>query len=226
MNISFIEHENDVVFQLSEFDAKFIPVFEMCFYTKEGEKYTKRFSKDLPNLEKIMAYYRQNAETMFNQLGYFIEIPWEKAFLAFLDRVNGTNINWWLTGSVAACIRGIPFNPHDIDIMVDHASIEEIEQIFSDVIIEPFIDTQGWLTRDFGVLFLHARIDIASDPVPALDDPEPIDCGPYARDHLEMVEWHGYKIPVPPVELQINANFRRGRMERVKLLQEYLHSGK
>jgi hypothetical protein len=222
VKISFVENENDVGFQLSEFDPKYIPVFEMCFYTKEENKYIKSFSKDLPNLENIMTYYQQNAEAMFNQLGYFTEVPWEKAFLAFLDRVNSTNIKWWLTGSVAACIRGVPFNPHDIDIMVDHTSISEIEQVFSDVIIEPIIDTQGWLTRDFGVLFLHARIDIASDPVEALDDPEPIDCGPYAREHLEIVEWHGYKIPVPPVALQINANFRRGRKERVKLLQEYL----
>ena len=200
MKISFVEKENDVVFQISEFDPKFIPVFEMCFYTKGENQYTKSFSKKLPHLDRIMSYYQQNAEAMFNQLGYFTEAPWDKAFLAFLERVNGTTINWWLTGSVAACIRGIPFNPHDIDIMVDHASIPEIERLFSNVIIEPIIDTQGWLTRDFGVLFLHARIDIASDPVAALDDPDPVDCGPYARNHLEMVEWHGYKIPVPPVE--------------------------
>ena len=222
MKISFAEHENDVVFQLSEFEPKFIPVFEMCFYTKGEKQYTKSFSKKLPHLDQIMAHYQQNAEAMFNQLGYFTDVPWEKAFLAFLERVNNTNIHWWLTGSVAACIRGISFNPHDIDIMVDHTSIPEIEQVFSDVIIEPIIDSRGWVTRDFGVLFLHARIDIASDPVAALDDPDPVDCGPYAKNHLEIVEWHGYKIPVPPVELQINANTRRGRMDRVKLLKEYL----
>jgi hypothetical protein len=64
-------------------------------------------------------------------------------------------------------------NPHDVDIMTDSKSIEEITDVFSDYLIEPIVDTNGWLTKDFGVIFLHARIDIASDPQEILDIPEP-----------------------------------------------------
>jgi hypothetical protein len=75
------------------------------------------------------------------------------------------------------------------------------------------------------VLFLHARIDIATDPNPCLDDTTPVDCGIYARNHLKEVIWRGYKIKVPPVELLINANKLRGRVKRVKMLEEYLTKG-
>lgn len=86
----------------------------------------------------------------------------------------------------------------------------------------PVVDTNGWLTRDFGVIFLHARIDIASDPQDILDIPEPVDCGPYARQNLETIQWNEYEIKVPPLELQLNVNKRRERTDRVKLIEEFM----
>ncbi|QVK19531.1 hypothetical protein KHQ81_02700 [Mycoplasmatota bacterium] len=160
---------------------------------------------------------------MFNQVGYFEEIPWEKALLAFSERMNKYHIDWWLTGSCAACIRGIPLKPHDVDIMVDSKDVVKLNHLFTNWMIEPFIDTGGWVTKDFGVLFKYARIDIASDPSPSLDQPEPVDCGPYAKDHLETVQFKGYQIKVPPLQLLINANKRRNRLDRVKLLGSYLN---
>lgn len=224
LKLSFLENSEHVTFRISDFDPRYEPVFQMCFYQADGDAYIKSFSANTPHLDQIMRHYSKNAESMFNQLGYFSPIPWQDALLFFLQRVKGADIHWWLVGSCAACVRGIPLNPHDVDIMLDHADIPMINQLFADVIIEPIVDTGGWLTRDFGVLFSHARIDIASDPVAALDDPEPVDCGPYAKAHLEEVVWQGYKIKVPPVALQIVVNRKRGRMDRVKLLEEYTNT--
>ena len=159
---------------------------------------------------------------MFDQVGYFKTTPWEKALFDFADSLRNTGINWWLTGSCAVCLRGILLKPHDIDIMVNSSDVQKISDLFSDFIFEPIRDTSGWVTKDFGVLFTTARIDIASDPVASLDDPVPVDCGPYARDHLEKVEWKGITIKVPPLQLSLNANRRRGRMDRVKAIEEYL----
>ncbi len=222
MQITFQKCGQDVVFTLSEFDLKYEEVFKMCFYEKDGNTYIKRFSKDIPNLEKIKVNYKRNAQEMFDQLGYFKPIPWETALYEFVKEVHGTGVDWWLTGSCAACIRGIPLNPHDVDIMIDSKHVSEISDIFADHIVEPIIDTGGWLTKDFGVIFHHARIDIASDPNPCLDDPEPIDCGPYAKNHLESVNWRGFEIKVPPLVLQLNINRKRGRMDRVKHIQAYM----
>jgi len=222
LKIEFEKHGKDILFKVSEFEPEYERVFEMCFYKKEGNSYVKSFSKSIKNIDKIMDYYFKNAEKMFNQLGYFSQIPWEKALLEFVKRLDGKNMDWWLTGSCATCIRGIDFNPHDVDIMINSKDIPQIEDLFSDRIIEPIIDSAGWVTKDFGVLFLHARIDIASDPVESLDNPQPVDCGPFANNNLEEVVWNGFKIKVPPLNLQLYTNKIRKRYERAKKIEEFL----
>jgi hypothetical protein len=61
-------------------------------------------------------------------------------------------------------------------------------------------------------------VDLAFDPQPALDQPEPSDSGPYARDHLEEVVWRGTQIKVPPLQLQLATNLRRGRTARAEAI--------
>lgn len=223
MNIVFEDNRREVIFRVKDFEPKYESILKMCFYEKDGDSYIKKYSNQIKNIKIIQENFKNNAEVMFNQVGYFEDIPWEKALLAFSERINQFDIDWWLTGSCAACIRGIPLNPHDVDIMVDSKDVEQLNNLFSDWMIEPFIDTGGWVTKDFGVLFKYARIDIASDPSPSLDQPEPVDCGPYAKDHLETVLFKGHQIKVPPIQLQINANRRRSRLDRVKLLEAYLN---
>lgn len=222
MRVSFEDVDENIIFRISEFHPKYEKILQMCFYENDGRGYIKVYPKNARNLEKIKKRYFENAKLMFDQLGYFAPVPWEKALTEFCRRAQGTNIDWWLTGSCAACIRGIRMNPHDVDIMIDSGSIDEINDVFSDCLIEPIVDTKGWLTKDFGVIFLHARIDIASDPQEILDIPEPVDCGPYARQNLETIRWNGYGIKVPPLELQLNVNKRRERMDRVKLIEEFM----
>jgi hypothetical protein len=223
MKITFEEAKDTIVFRVSDFEQKYENVLKMCFYAQEGDSYTKRFLKDTRYLEKIMEYYSDHAQEMFDQLGYFVPIPWEKALYEFAKELENENINWWLTGSCAVCIRGIPLQPHDVDIMVDSCDVEKISDIFSDYLIEPIVDTNGWVTKDFGVIFRHARIDIASDPQESLDDPEPIDCGPYAKANLEEVNWRGFTIRVPPLQLSLNVNKQRGRTDRVEAIKNYLN---
>jgi hypothetical protein len=57
-----------------------------------------------------------------------------------------------------------------------------------------------------------------------LDNPEPIDCGPYAKNNLETMNWEGYTIKVPPLELQLNVIKLRGRIDRVKKTEEYIQN--
>jgi len=226
MNIEFVRNNDIVTFRVYDFSSPIEEALQMCFYQKDGNSYVKNFPASTPYLDKIVAHYQRYSEEMFLQLVYQRPIPWEKGLLEFLKRVNTSDIDWWLTGSCAACIRGINMNPHDVDIMVDSRSVELISELFRDDIIEPIIDTNGWLTKDFGVLFIHCRIDIASDPQSSLDEPEPVDCGPYAKSKLETIIWNGYKVRIPPIELQLNVNKRRQRIERVRLIEEYINTRK
>lgn len=224
MHVTFDDHDEWIDYRIHDFDAKYEPILQACFYQKVENGYTKTYPKHAKYLNQMMRRYAKYAQNMFDQLGYFADIPWEKGLTTFCERIQQSNIDWWLTGSCAACIRGIDLHPHDIDIMVDSKDVEQMTELFKDALIEPIVDTNGWLTKDFGVMFMDVRIDIASDPNPILDTPEPIDCGPYAKEHLERVSWHGFEIKIPPLELQITVNTKRGRVKRVKKMQEYLQN--
>lgn len=209
-----------VFFRIQEYDPKYEPVLKMCYYQKDETGYYKSYPSNYPDMETIRKNFEMYGLSMFDQLGYFKPVPWEQGLLAFMERMQGSGINWWLTGSGAVCARGIPLNPHDLDIMVDSKDVPKIIELFSDVLFEPIMDTHGWVTKDFGVLFLHCRIDIASDPAAFVDDPEPVDFGPYAKGHLETIEWHGRSLQIPPLSLSIAVNRKRERWERVKIIED------
>ncbi len=222
MKVAFDEKDGFTRYLVSDFDDKYERLLEMCFYEKTKDGYSKRYPAGSKYLDRMMRRYSEYASEMFDQLGYFTDVPWEKGLDAFCSLLEGSGVDWWLTGSCAACIRGVPLNPHDVDVMVDSADVPALTEILKDALIEPIADTNGWLTKDFGVVFLHCRIDIASDPSPALDCPNPADCGPYARSRLETVTWRGHAIKVPPLELQIGVNRARGRVDRVELMERFL----
>lgn len=222
MKITFEDQNELVVFRVSDFDPKYTDVLRKTFYTQEGDSYTKSFPRSARYLDKIKAYYAAHAPQMFDQIGYFVPIPWEQALYEFAGIMAEHGIDWWLTGSCAVCIRGIALEPHDIDAMIASADADKVAEVFQDHLIEPLVDTGGWVTKDFGVVFRHAMIDIASDPAASLDDPEPADCGPYAREHLEVVTWRGLAIKVPPLRLSLAVNQRRGRLDRVQAIEDFL----
>ena len=222
MKIDFEQRDEKILFKVSDFDPKFDTVLQKSFYLREGDCYYKDFPPDYRYMEQVKRYYQDNLEKMLMQQGYFAEVPWEKGLEAFILGVEGNGIDWWLTGSCAACVRGISFNPHDIDIMVNPRDVEKVADIFSDYIIEPIVDSGGWVIKTMGVLFLEVAIDIASGPDPCLDEPIAVDCGPYAEKHLEEIVWRSHSIKIPQVELQLNVNRKRKRFERAKLIERYI----
>ena len=224
MKITFDENGEVVHYRIHNFDKKYEPILQSCFYQQVENGYIKIYPRHAKYLDNMMVRYAAHAQEMFDQLGYFQAAPWEKGLEQFCQKIDRAGIDWWLTGSCAACIRGIELQPHDIDIMIDSKDVENMTELFQDVLIEPIVDTHGWVTKDFGVIFMDVRIDIASDPDPILDHPDPIDCGPYARDHIETLHWNGHDIRIPPIELQITANKKRGRHNRVKKMEEYVRN--
>jgi hypothetical protein len=97
-----------------------------------------------------------------------------------------------------------------------------MNQLFEDCIVEPIRSSKGWVVANFGVLFMGARIDLAFDPEDFVDSPDPADFGPYAMRNLEAVNWKGYTVRVPPLELQMQVNKRRGRYDRAAAIEQYL----
>ena len=222
MKLFFREDGESVSFVVSDYPEAYRSVLESQYYTESAGEYVKKYPKDVGNIVRVKENYLRYAEEMFAQMGYFRETPWEQALLEFIGRVRGRDIGWWLTGSCALCVRGIEVGPHDVDIMLDSKDIERIRDIFSDCIVEPVTSSGGWVVDYFGVLFLHARIDLAFDPQADADLPQPSDFGLCAKRHLEEVVWRGNILKVPPLGLQLEVNRRRGRLDRVRAIEEYL----
>lgn len=222
MDISFKENKKIISFIVSNFDEKFIPVFKDQFYDIEDNKAIKSFPKPIENIEQIKNNYIKYTEEMILQAGYFKNILWEDALFEFIKRVEDENIDWWLTGSCALNLRGIPIKPHDVDIMLNSKDIDNIREIFKDNIVWPILSTKGWIVKYFGVIFLHSQIDLAFDPQKSADDPEPSDFGPHAMKNLEEIKWRGHIVKIPPIDLQLHVNKKRGRTKRVKAIESFL----
>jgi len=212
--------DQDIIYRLTDYDPLYEQAFSMCFYQQDEHGWFKRFPASLRYTAKIIKCFERYAPQMFDQLLYREIVPWEDALQAFCERVFGSGLDWWLTGSAAACIRGIDLMPHDVDIIINSKHCIMIDDLFADEWIEPLRDTSGWVTKDFGVIFLKARIDIASDPLPQIDLPTPSDCGPLAQSQLEAVNWRGFEIRVPPLYLQAMVNRKRGREERAFAIEK------
>jgi hypothetical protein len=58
---------------------------------------------------------------------------------------------------------------------------------------------------------------------PGVDSPSPADFGPIPASRLETVTWEGWQLRVPPLDLQRAASERRGRTDRVALIDAMLH---
>ncbi len=128
---------------------------------------------------------------------------------------------WWLTGSAALAVRGIRVVPRDIDLVVTTGpEARKLGEILSDWLVEPVQRSEGWIARWFGRAFKESRIEWVGEVEASVDRPEPCDFGPTAARQLQPVEWRGYTIPVPPLDLQLAVSIRRGMVERAEKIRK------
>ena len=60
----------------------------------------------------------------------------------------------------------------------------------------------------------------------SVDSTNVTDFGPIAGSHLEVINWHGKKMRVPPLELQLKVTERRGLTERVEKIRRFMNGKK
>ncbi len=80
----------------------------------------------------------------------------------------------------------------------------------------------AWTCNWWGRAFLRARVEWVGGVGPSADEPLPTDFGPTAAASLEAVPWRGRTIMVPPLELQLQVNERRGLHDRVQQIRASL----
>lgn len=140
-------------------------------------------------------------------------------------RLNDSNVNWAITGSLGFAIQGVPIEPNDIDIQTDEVGAYEIEHIFSEFVTQKVTFSSADRIRShFGVLMIDGiKVEIMGDIQKRLDNgmwEEPVDLGYYKR----IVEFKGIQLPVLSLEYEYQAYLKLGRFERAEMLRKWLNS--
>lgn len=169
------------------------------------------------------ANFARHLEEMLLQSARLRPVPWWQALEVFLERVEGSQLRWFLYGSGALAVRGIDVGPGDLDFWVDDAQLAGT--LFEELLVEPVTAMSGWIADSAGRAFSGCLLEWIAGVHADVDEPEPHEQGPAAAGRLEHVRWHGHDVPVAPLDLQLAVNQRRGLTGRVQRIHAYLRHG-
>lgn len=228
MKASVTESDDSVIFRLTDVTPGDREAIEADYYTPDGDSYTKTFSRSAPHIDAAAANFVRYADRLYGETLTRGSGLWREGLLHFLDTMEGSGIEWFLIGSCVLAIRGLDVVPRGVDVVFPHVSdLPRVRDLIGPDTFQPLMECEGWVAKAYGEAFHGCKIAIAFMTQDSLDTPEPdgsgpSDSGPYAASHLETVTWEGREIAVPPMELLLNINRRRGREERVRKIIEYL----
>ena len=140
-------------------------------------------------------------------------------------RMDNSNVNWAITGSLGFAIQGVPIEPNDIDIQTDENGAYEIERIFSEFVNQKVtFSSTDRIRSHFGVLMIDGiKVEIMGDIQKRLDNgvwEEPMDLG----SHRRIVEFKEIQLPVLSLEYEYQAYLKLGRFEKAEMLRKWLDS--
>jgi len=226
MNCYITETGETYEYTIEHVPSEYGDILSHFFFAQTENSYQKIYQKETfmfpHNWSILNDNFQKYLPRMIKQFLDIELLKWEDVLEEVIQILNRYEIKWWLAGSAACSVRGIHISPHDIDIMTYRSEIGKFENAFTNHILEPFNHVTDWMVKGFGVVFLNGRIDFAFDPEESSDDHGRLDCGLYASNHLEEIQWNGHPIKVPPIDLHIQANRNRNRTERLSLIESYI----
>ncbi|HOD53806.1 MAG TPA: hypothetical protein PKJ08_04710 [Candidatus Cloacimonadota bacterium] len=223
MKVVIINDQKDVIYRITDKEGVSDELLQSMFYQLNGDFYEKRLPLEAMMFDHPFSEIEPRYNHFINRelIQRYNQKTLEDALLLICQFHKANQIDWWLAGSAALYIRGIDVQPHDLDIMTYFSEIEKIRKSFLPYIVEPFHRVKSWVVKGFGVIDTGIRTDYAFEPEAFVDNEGYVDFGPYAESHLEIVNWKGYDIFVPPVELHLKSNLIRNRIETVEKIKKY-----
>ncbi|GAA5184281.1 hypothetical protein GCM10023322_25430 [Rugosimonospora acidiphila] len=191
----------------------------MGFAAAGDGRFVRRLSAT-GDVARIHANFARHLEEMVLQSARLRPVPWSEGLDVLLRRVGGTGLRWFLYGSAALAVRGIDVGPGDVDFWVDDAELAGA--MLDDLLVEPVTTMTGWIADRGGRAFAGCLLEWIAGVHPDVDEPEPHEQGPVAAGRLEYVRWHGYDVPVAPLDLALSVSERRGLAGRVAAIRGYL----
>ncbi|PNR87535.1 hypothetical protein X925_08860 [Petrotoga sp. 9T1HF07.CasAA.8.2] len=139
------------------------------------------------------------------------------------NRLNNTNVNWVVTGSLGFALQGMPVEPNDIDIQTDKQGAYEIERHFSDFVTKKVRFSSAERIRShFGELMIDGiKVEIMGDIQKRLEDgnwESPVDL----ERHKRVIEVEGMQVAVLSLDYEYQAYLKLGRIEKAEMLSKWL----
>jgi len=203
-----VETKDKFTYYVENIEPEDIKIFEKdAWWKKEGNKFIKEYPNNFENKEIIKANFQRLGESMFRNEG-----NWEKSLEIFAEKCSVENIEWYITGSVSEAIIGVKITPHDIDIIVNENDFYKLRDLFLEYLIEPFVDTNGWLVKYFGKICIDGKLfDIVADKK----------VFEYFNNY-DYVLWKKYKTKIEPIKKRYEIEIQRNRVERIEKIKEYM----
>ncbi len=222
MRTTRITGDNQTQFVILDADPSLHAAIEGLIYQETDHGFAKTFANDAAHLDRAWTNFQQHAEAMVLQAAGQQSVPWEHALETFLGLIADHDFDWFLGGSGALAVRGLAVQPHDLDLIVEGGGAPILADLLCAYLVEPLIDSTGWIGHWFTRAWLGARVEWVGDIDPAIDDHYTTDFGPKTYARLDTVQWHGYAIRVPPLDLQLAVCEQRGLAARAALIRAVL----
>ncbi len=150
-----------------------------------------------------------------------------QALAKVVERLDGADVNWAITGSLGFRLQGVPVDVHDIDLQTDGAGAYKIEDLLCEYSTEKVgFSTSGNIRSHFGVLEIGGvRVEIMGDVQKLLSDgswEDPID----PAEHRLSVETEGIQVPVLNLAYECSAYEALGRSDRADFLRNWLRENR
>ncbi len=216
--------DQKVCFVVTDIDPALEDTLRGLYYSPFEDGFAKSFPADTPHLDQIYDNFERFMPDLILQAANLQPVPWEACLTGLLEIVGGQDLNWWLVGSIALAVRGLPVTPHDLDLVVQDQGSARMTELLLDYLVEPVSDSRGWIWDWFGRCFLHARLEWVGDVNAKSEQEGSSDFGPTALARSETVYWKGYPIKVPLLDLQLAVSERRGLTERADLIRKVLYT--
>ncbi len=155
---------------------------------------------------------------------------------AFLDvlrqlyaRLNGTDINWAVTGSLCFALQGVPMpEVHDIDLQSDATGAYAIERLFVEHVTRKVeLSAASRIRSHFGALQIDGiKVEIMGDVEKRVDAASDWEEPPDLNSVKRYVQVDEMCVPVMDLEYECQAYRDMGRIAKANLLREWLDEKK
>jgi hypothetical protein len=156
-----------------------------------------------------------------------LELPEPHVLVMYylLKHIPPKKYTWVLTGSAGLRLQGVDIPVNDLDLQTDKESIYVLENELSE---NMKVAVHSWESKH--TLSLHGQAEINGIIVELLGDMKHRQPGGIWESPVDIVStriwviWRENEIPVYPLEIEVQAYEKMGRIEKANLIREAIRS--